>query len=210
MPSITGASTLYILRGTVILVPDSGGVPEIVDPQPLILRIAYISPDLLDTQLTRARGGLASPQCHLFVPIQSPEGPPYRSGLIFAFQGNRLGVSWRDEQTERHGAQMTQFGATTPLVEYDWSQDMQRGRPGYFVTGQSAEASLWRVFRLEADALGRQIFTIAPLQFAPSCPEANFSSVADTVRRAEIGAQYDEFCQRVAAGAYRDRPYEGS
>jgi hypothetical protein len=204
MPSITGASTLYILRGTVILVPDSSGIPEIVDPQPLILRIAYISPDFFDTQLARAQVELASEHCTLFVPLQSSEGPPYRSGLIFAFRDNLSGISWRDEKTERHGAQMTQFGVTTPLVDYTWSQDVRRGRSGYFVTGQSPDTSLWRVFRLEADALGRQVFTIAPVQFSPNCPRADFSSVADAGLRAEVIAQYDEFCQRVTASAYRD------
>jgi hypothetical protein len=204
MASIAGASTLYIHRGTTVLVPDSSGIPELLDPQPLMLCAAYVGQDLLDTQLPRAQAELTSPHCHLFVPLTSPDGLPYRSGIILTFQGEISGVSWRDERTDRHGAQMRRFSATTPLGPWEWTQDARQGRPGYFVTGQSAQAAVWRVYRIEADAFSRQIFTLAPVQFAPSYPGASFSSVADAARRAEITAQYDELCQSVAAGAYRN------
>jgi hypothetical protein len=204
MVSIAGASTLYIHRGTMALVPDSSGIPELLDPQPLILRTAYVGPDLLDSQLPRAQAELTSPNCHLFLPLQSPDGPAYRTGIIFNFQGDAPGMSWKDEHTERHGALMQQFTAALTSRDFEWTQDARRGRPGYLITGQSAEATLWRIFRLETDAFGRQIVTVSPVQFTPGCPRASFSSITDGARRAEINAQYEEFCQRVAASAYRD------
>jgi hypothetical protein len=207
MPSIAGASEFYIVdsgRSPAILVPDSNGVPTVVEPQPLIFRAVYIGPDLLDALLPNASGQLLSPHCHLFRPLQSPDGPPYRTGMIFLSQGIVERGSWRDGSESYHGSQMRKYAAATSHAGHDWVQDVRRERPGYFLTGQSAESSLWRLFRLEPDALGHQIFTLAPVQFSPRCPRADFSSVTDAALRAELIAQYDEFCQRVAANAYRD------
>jgi len=206
MSSIAGASKLYILPGAnpAVLVPDSSGVPELLDPQPLILRAAYVGPDLNDSSLANARQQLAFDHCPLLVPHQSPDGPPYRSGMIFTFQGYVSGVSWKDEHISHHGFQMLQYAAATPIGMWQWTQDAQQGRPGYFVTGRSAEAALWHMFRLEVDALGHEILTLAPILFTPGCPQADFSSIADSALRAELTAQYDEFCQRVVAHGYRD------
>ncbi len=207
MPSIVSASELYVIglgRSWAILEPDSDGVPTLVEPQPLIFRAAYIGPDTFDSQLSIAQGQLLSPTCHLFRPLQSPDGPPYRSGMIFVSRGLQSGVSWRDGSCISHGSQMQKYAAATTYVDYDWAQDARRGRPGYFLTGQSTESALWRVFRLEPDVAGRQILTIAPVQVSPKCPRADFSSVTEPVLRVEIAVQYDEFCQRVAASAYRD------
>jgi hypothetical protein len=207
MSSIVSASELYVIglgRSSAILEPDSDGVPTLVEPQPLIFRAAYIGPDTFDSQLPIARGQLLSSDCHLFRQLQSPDGPPYRSGVIFVSQGLQSRVSWRDGSCISHGSQAQKYTAATPNIEYDWVQDARRGRLGYFLTGQSTDAALWRVFRLEADAAGRQIFTIAPVQFSQRCPRADFSSIGDSARRTEITAQYDEFCQRVTTSAHRD------
>jgi hypothetical protein len=207
MSSIVSASELYVIglgQSSAILEPDSDGVPTLVVPQPLVFRAAYIGPDTFDTQLAIAQRQLLSSSCHLFRPLQSPDGPPYRSGLVFISQGLQSRMSWRDGSCISHGSQMHKYAVATPYVECDWAQDVRLGRPGYFLTGQSTDAALWRVFRLEADAAGRHIFTIAPVQFSQRCPRADFSSIGDGTRRAEIAAQYDEFCQRVATSAYRD------
>jgi hypothetical protein len=207
MSSIVSASELYVIglgRSSAILEPDSDGVPTVVQPQPLVFRAAYIGPDTFDVQLPIAQGQLLSPNCNLFRPLQSPDGPPYRSGVVFVSQGLQSGMSWRDGSCSHHGSQMQKYAAATTYIEYDWVQDARRGRPGYFLTGQSTVSALWRVFRLEPDAAGRQILTIAPVQLSLRCPRADFSSIGDIARRAEIAAQYDEFCQRVTASAYRD------
>ncbi len=207
MSSIVSASELYIIglgRSSAILEPDSDGIPTLVEPQPLIFRAAYIGPDTFDSQLSIAQGQLLSPTCDLFRPLQSPDGPHYRSGVIFVNRGLQSGVSWRDGSCISHGSQMQKYAAATTYVDYGWVQDMRRGRPGYFLTGQSTETALWRVFRLEPDAVGRQILTIAPIQVSPRCPRADFSSVTDPVLKAELAVQYEEFCERVAASAYRD------
>jgi len=208
MSSLAWASELYIIglgKSSAFLVPDSDGVPTLAEPQPHVLRAVYIGQDSLDAQLPNAQSQLLLPHCHLFRLLPSPDGPPYRSGMIFVFQSVVSGL-WKDGSCISPGSQMQKYIAATPHGDPDWVQDARRGRPGYLVTGRSVEGALWRLFRLEADAFGHQILTIAPVRFSPRCPLADFSSVADAAAKAELAAQYEDFCQSVAGNAYRDAP----
>jgi hypothetical protein len=136
--------------------------------------------------------------------INCPDGAPNRSGLLFAFQQQINGLSWRDDSRIYHGGSAKQYFAATSLGSWDWAQDVRLGRAGYFLTGQSGESALWRIFRLEADALNRTVVTIAPVRLNSQCPRADFSSVSDPNLRVEITQQYDEFCRSVSAYAFRD------
>src|SRR5208283_5501202 len=100
---------------------------------------------------------LTSEQCPLFVPISSPEGAPYRSGIIFTFHESLRGASWLDGNVPRHGAILRKFAATTPMGNWTWITDAAAGTPGYLLMGHSGHSALWKIFRVETDALKRSV-----------------------------------------------------
>lgn len=200
-------SELYLLdRGqlSAVLAPDSDRVPTLCETPPFITRFEYLPLGFEDAQLMAARERLSNPQCSLIVMTNCPDGPPNRSGLVFTFQQQVEGLSWRDGSLIHHGASGRQFAVTTPQGSWQWTQDARLGRAGYFLTGQSGENTLWRIFRLEADALNRTVVTIVPVRLSSQSPRADFSSVSDPGLRLELTQQYEEFCRSVSAYAFRD------
>ena len=207
MAPFAGISDLFIIDSVhepAILVRDSDGVPSIVDPQPLVLRAEYLNEDVLESQLGRAQERLRQAECDLFVPFPSLDGPPYRSGKLFTFQSSKSAVTWKDEHgSGRFGAEMRHFRVATPLGSYSWRNAWLKGGAGYFVTGDSGDTSLWSLFRLETDALGHQVFTLAPVRFSQRCPSVDFGTIESPVIRHELTQQYANLCRLAAQGAYR-------
>ena len=200
-------SDIYILeRGqlSAVLAPDSDNVPTLCTPEPFITRFEYLPLGFEETQLIAARGRLNDPRCSLIAALPCPDGPPYRSGLIFTFQQQLNGISWRDDSRSYHGGSARRFAATTPQGSWVWMEDARSGRAGYFLTGQSAESALWRTFRLEADALNRNIVTLAPVRWNSQCQAADFSTITEHVLRSELTQQYQEFCRSATSYAFRD------
>jgi len=109
MSSLSGARELYMLDRApstfpvAILVPDSTGVPTLVEPGPILLRAAYLPLDFVPGQLDVGRNRLLSSECDLFAPLESSDGPPYRTGVIFEFVTTRTGITWLDGNSPRHG-----------------------------------------------------------------------------------------------------------
>jgi hypothetical protein len=200
-------SDIYILeRGqlSTVLAPDSDGVPTVCAPQPFITRFEYLSVGFEEGQIIAARERLNNPQCGLLVAVMCPDGPPNRSALIFAFQQQLNGISWRDGSRSYHGGSARRFAATTPQVNWAWTEEAKSGRAGYFLTGQSGESALWRIFRLEANALNCTVVTLAPVRLNARCPAADFSSISEPALRSELAQQYEEFCRSATAYAFRD------
>ena len=82
-------------------------------------------------------------------------------------------------------------------------EDARSGRLGYFLTGQSGESALWRVFRLEVDVLNHTVVTLAPVRWNAQCPAADFSPIAEPLR-SELRQQYEDFCRSATSYAFRD------
>lgn len=198
---------IYVLeRGqlSVVLTPDSDNVPTVCDPQPIVTRFEYLPVGFDDAQLIATRGRLNEARCNLFLAVPCPDGPPYRSGHIFTFQQALNGISWRHGSCSYHGGSATRFAATTPRGSWVWTEDARSGRAGYFLTGQSGESALWRVFRLEADALNRTVVTLAPVRWNAQCPAADFSPITEPALRSELAQQYEDFCRSATSYAFRD------
>lgn len=110
-------SELYILeRGqlSAVLAPDSDRVPTLCEAPPLIARFEYLPVGFDESQLLAARERLNNSRCNLMVMMNCPDGPPNRSGLLFTFQQQVNGLSWRDGSHIHHGGSAKQFAATTP------------------------------------------------------------------------------------------------
>jgi hypothetical protein len=203
----SSATELYLLersRVSLVLVPDSTGVPTVVYPQPVLFRTAYVAASDVDAGIASARTRLANNNFMLLAPISCPDGPPHRSALLFAYQQEINGMSWLDGTRSFHGAKMLQFKPTTTQAPWQWLSEARAGQSGYFLTGTVGDSSLWRLSRLETDAFRRAIFTLSPIRLAVGCPSANFSSVPDALLAAEITAQYRDLCASVVAHGYRD------
>lgn len=207
MADLSGATELCLLernRVPLVLAPDSAGIPAAVYPQPVLYRAVYLSADELESGMVRARAQLANDNCRLLVPISCPDGPPHRSALLFAFQQVINDASWRDESQVFHGYKLRQYRATTTQAPWRWLDDARGVRPGYFLTGTVGEDSLWRMFRVEADAFHRAVFTLSPVRLSAGCPHADFSDLTDALLAGEVAAQYTDLCGSVMAHAYRD------
>jgi hypothetical protein len=210
VPQVSSLNELYLLdRGaaSVVLGVGRDGFPSLFEPQPLLYRAAELSQLDFDMQgemaLNRARGQLASGRAFL-LPVPCPDGPPYRSFLYFTFQGTATGVSWHDGPHIRNGYSMQVYRATTDQAPYTWISDARQGNPGYFVTGPAGQDSLWRILRIESDALHRVVFTLAPVRWNARCPAVDFSKVPNVALATELQQQYDDLCRSVTNSAYRD------
>jgi len=203
---ISGSTELYILhrnRVPLVLTPDPTGIPTVLHPSPAIHRAVYISADTLATGISAAKGELNSDKCSLFAPLSCPDGPPYRSVLLFAFQ-KTMGMPWCDGSQTFPGCSMFQYEAVTTRAPWQWMSEARQGCPGYFLTGSVGTDSLWRLFRLESDTFHRAIFTLAPVQLSSGCPDADFSSVTIPLLAEELTAQYGDLCRSVVRHSYRD------
>jgi hypothetical protein len=204
---LSGATELYLLersRVPLMLSPDSAGTPTVIHPQPLLFRAAYLGADELETGVAIARATLASKHYFLFAPLDCPDGPPYRSCLMFAFLEALNGMPWQDGPMIYHGYTMLKYGPATAQARWNWLDDARMGRYGYFLTGTVGDDSLWRLFRLETDAFQRSVFTLAPVRLAAGCPQADFSSVSIPLLAQELTAQYGDLCRSVQSHSYRD------
>jgi hypothetical protein len=203
---ISGATELYILhrnRVPLVLTPDSTGIPTVLHPSPVIHRVVYISADTLATGISAAKGELNSDKCSLFAPISCPDGPPYRSALLFVFQKS-IGMPWCDGSQTFPASSMFQYETVTTRAPWQWISEARQGRFGYFLTGTVGTDSLWRLFRLETDAFHRAIFTLVPVRLSSGCPHADFSSVSTPLLAEELAAQYGDLRRSVVEHSYRD------
>lgn len=201
---------LYLLLNcgtpSAVLMPGPDRVPIVPDPPPLILASQYLPAGFTESQLLAAQAATVNEKCDLFIVIGCPEGPPYRTGIIFTFQEVLVNATWFDGKVARHGATLHRFAATTPVARWVWTEDVRAGKSGYLLTGHSRESALWQIFRVEVDALKRSVLTVAPIHFTVQCPRADFTSVVDLALQAEVSQQYEDLCRRVSSAAYRDVP----
>lgn len=200
-------SELYIMareRLPAILAPDANGVPTLVDPQPLVLRAVWVSQLDFENRLPALQARLSNPDCPLFLVMPSPDGPPYRSGYWFTFVSLLNGMPWSDGRTSHHGYTLKRYSALTNASSSGLLNDAQQGRLGYFVTGDAGDSALWRVSRLETDALGLCVFTLSPVRIAADLPAADFAGLKDGPLSAELAQQYDDLCRSAVQHGYRD------
>ena len=61
-----------------------------------------------------------------------------------------------------HRARAIRYQALRVSSPFAWESDLLEGHTGFFLTGTSGTSSLWRLARVEADALDRQVGSIGP------------------------------------------------
>jgi hypothetical protein len=183
-----------------VLTPNPYGYPILLQPQPLLLRSIYIGPtDDLESAIQRARDRLNNPKEPLIAML-----PPYGQGheavaRIFVFD--------KDQKVSLSGSlsnqPITKYVSPQQGSGHVWVSDWQQGKAGYFLTGHSANISMWKVVQMDIDAFDSVIFVLSPLRFISGLPNLQFVNVSDPLVRAEIEGHYVELRAAVASHSYR-------
>ena len=200
------ATKLYLLERSnapLWLVPDSAGVPTVLNPQPFLLRVTDV-PSTSEQDMQVARVQLTNENCWLFAPTVCPDGPPYRSGRVFVYQSQLNGMKWQDGSLPRFGGAMRLYCPATKNAPWNWVDQLRREQYGFFMTGPVGSGSLWRLFRAEIDALERWVLTLSPVRSSSACPQADFSTLKAPLLADEVSAQYRDLANAVTANSYRE------
>ncbi len=186
-----------------ILVPSLGGIPEVAVPSYPLLRVSYVSSEdaAAEQGLARAKTELQGGHPLLYLTMPSPDGPPNRTGVIFRYEQS-VRVHWTDGRHGRPEIEADEYLAAVTLSLYTWGSDLQRGRPGYFLSGPSNADNLWRIARVEADFVGRQLFTLSPVRLASGLPDVDFSAIDNDLLRQKLEHDWSEVQRCLANNLY--------
>lgn len=206
MSHIEWALKLWIAerRGApLLLAPTIGGIPEAATPTYPLLRVSYLSVEsaACDDGITAAKRELNSMYPLLLLALPCPDGPPNRSGVVFCRNATVI-VNWSDGRHAKPQLEAEEYLAAVSLNRYPWGADVQRGRPGYFLTGLGGTTSLWRIARVESDIAGRQLFTLSPIQMANGLPTVDFSSIDNDLLRQKMERDWNEVQRCLANQIY--------
>ena len=181
-------------------------------PETVILKGVYLPPDEIDAgRLETARNQLRTANAYLLRPVTSSDGPPFRSALIYRTAGmsevsrvtdQRLAHAFapRGEKVYAYLYQAVRVNGSG----FDWENDATRGRAGFFLTGVSGTSALWRLARLESDAQGRGLLTLAPVRLPHALAMPDFGGIADPHLREHLRAHFEGFQRAVATNAHLD------
>ncbi len=98
----------------------------------------------------------------------------------------------------------TRYEAIRAGSSLPWEHGYALGRRCYFLMGLSEAADLWRLARLEPDALGRQVLTLAPVRSAHEIAVPNFDRVPNPRLRAYLAERFEAFQRAVVSAAHFD------
>jgi hypothetical protein len=189
--NISEVNDLYLLkrgRSALWVAPNLTGEMVGLDPQPTMLRASYVYIPLEPNNLANARGQLSNEFALIIALTPCPDGPPYRSGLLFRFAKH---VQWTDGEM----AYLYQRTTRTFNVGSD---------DGFWLTGGpgTTEASLWRLFRAEIDVLDRWVLTLSPVRLSSKFPNADFSSLKAPLLKQSVETQFADLSRAVLANSY--------
>lgn len=165
MPSVS-RTIYYLVKSDGFAEPLPNGLVVQMNPTVLIYKGVYRS----QSQITP--DGLAGgkldlthqPPHTLLRPVPSSDGPPYWSAIVYRKAGN-MTVRVREELPASRNQDVLKnedavcYHADPPGDCYAWETDISSGRSGYFLTGGSGPNALWRITRIQVDALNRQVLT---------------------------------------------------
>jgi hypothetical protein len=194
--NIFETSDLYLLmqgRAVSWLAMDSNGVAVNLAPQPLMIRAAFVQSPF-EQGLSAARTQLAGDRCWLFAFTDCPDGPPYRTALLFIYQ-RELNITWQDGPYSRMGKSAHLYSRATQVFSVG-SED------GFYLTGPGGDGSIWRVFRSELDALNRWVLTVSPVRLSSKFPQADFSGLKAPLLADSVRAQYAALATAITANSY--------
>lgn len=207
MPS--ASRTIYYLEKSKEFAQPVGNYQIVLmDPTVLIFKGVYLG----QTEVTPAgleRGTLSlsqQPANTLLRPVPSSDVSPSWSAIVYRKAGSTT-INLREEHRvfrthyQENPEQALCYHADPPGGSFAWETDSSAGKSGYFLTGGFGLNALWRVTRIQADALNRQVLTFSPVQLTPTLALPLFEAVTPTLR-AFLTEHFEGFQQAVTHNAY--------
>lgn len=179
----------YLVKSEEFAEPVRNYQAVLMDPTVLIFKGVYLG----QTEITPAGLGkgkliLSQQPAHtLLRPVPSSDGSPFWSAIVYRQVGSTT-INVREEHRihrthyQENPEQALCYHADPPGGPYVWETDISSGKSGYFLTGGSGPNALWRIMRIQADALNRQVLTLAPVQLTPTLALPSFEKVNPTLR----------------------------
>lgn len=166
----------------------------------MLLRSIYIPPnDDLETAIQRARDRFNNAKEPLLAML-----PPYEQGREAVA---RIFVFDKEKKVNLSGSlsnqPITKYVSPHQASGHVWVSDWQQGKVGYFLTGHSASANLWKIARMDVDAFGSVIFVLNPVTLLAGLPNIRFADISDALVRTEIEKHYAELQTAIASHSYR-------
>ena len=210
MPS-TSRTIYYLEKTEGFAEPISTDLVLQIDPTVVIFKGAYLSqPTTASDSLERGKQELRHHPCQtLLRPLPSSDGPPYWSALVYMrvkTGTDTIRVRYKDASHRGYDDEFNDEAVcyhANPPGSYAWETDVDSGKAGYFLTGASGPSALWRIIRIQADALNRQILTFAPVQLAPSLATPTFDDVPPQLRE-HLALHFEGFQQALSHNASFD------
>lgn len=183
-----------------VLTPSPYGYPLLLKPQPMLLRSIYIAPNEdLESAIQRARDRLNNAKEPLIAIL-----PLYREGYEAVA---RIFVFDKEQKVSLSGSLnnqlITKYVSPQQGSGHVWVSDWQQGKAGYFLTGHSATANLWKVARMDIDAFDSVILVLIPMRLLAGLPNLGFANISDALVQAEIVGHYAELQTAIASHSYR-------
>lgn len=200
--SITTVKTIWIPGAPyqAVLTRNPYGHPLQLNPQPLLLRAYYLDGggDLAN-QIQVGQTFLANPKQPLLAPLPGQSSSREMTARIFTWDcETKVSLS-----QSLHDRLVNIYASPGQDVGHSWVSDWKQGKQGYFMTGHSSEASLWRVERLDIDAFNSVILTLSSLSLPSGLPRLRLEAITDALIRGEIQSHYEELQRALAGSSYR-------
>jgi hypothetical protein len=205
MPSVS--RTIYYLEKSEGLgEPIPNGLVVPMDPTVVFFKGVYLGQSEIDSDgLGKGTLGLSQNLAHtLLRPVRSSDGPPFWAAIVNRQAGNRS-VRVREElpSARSHDVIKPEDAVcyhADPPGGFAWETDISSGKSGYFLTGGSGPNALWRIMRIQADALNRQVLTLAPVQLTPTLALPSFEKVRLELR-SFLTQHFEGFQQAIVRNA---------
>ena len=207
----TASRTIYYLEkleGYAEAVPQGFAVP--FDPSVVIYKGVYLNQSAISPEgLRNGRLQLSQiPALTLLRPVQSSDGPPGWSAIVYSHAGEGNVEAYGDARfAYQRGAGKSEhaqcYCAVLASGTSPWETDVSAGRSGYFLTGESGLNALWRITRIQSDALNRQILTFTPVQLTATLAIPTFETVGRPLRE-YLTQHFEGFQQAITRNASFD------
>lgn len=207
MPS--ASRTIYYLeKSEGFAEPTRSFQVALMNPTVLIFKGVYLGQtDITPTGLGKGKFSLSQHPAHIVLrPVPSSDGPPFWSAIVYRNAGSATVKVREEHPIHRTHYQETPepalcYHADPPGGPYSWETDISSGKSGYFLTGGSGPNALWRIMRIQADALNRQILTLAPVQLTPTLALPTFEQIRPNLRKF-LTEHFEGFQKAVMHNAY--------
>lgn len=200
--------TIYYLEkseGYAEAVPQGFAVP--FDPSVVIYKGVYLNQSAISPEgLRNGRSEFSKiPAPTLLRPVQSSDGPPGWSAIVYSRAGEGNVEAYGDPRFAYQRATGTTehaqwYCAVLASGASAWETDVSAGKTGYFLTGESGLNALWRITRIQSDALNRQILTFMPVQLTATLAIPTFELVGRSLGQ-YLTQHFEGFQQAITRNA---------